>query len=159
MEKNQPVVFISMNCPHMAAGGQQRTHPGPLLGVGQHSLLFLLLKWVFCNKPHAPEEAPLSFPLGPVSFKGLASEVIPRMGLRQPETQNSGGCVLGSISTLHSHPHASLPQVPGTFRVWGLQVEGMECPHSPEGSATPVSSLPREGLHVCEVCGHTQGCL
>lgn len=107
-----------------------------------------------------PEEAPLSFPLGPVSFKGLASEVIPRVGLRQAETQNSGGRVLGSNSTLRLHPYASLPQVPDTFRVWGLQVEGMQCPPSPEGGANPVSSLPREGLHMCEVCGQdTQGCL
>ena len=63
--ESQPVVFIFPHCPHMAAGGQQRTPTqGPWLSVGQHSLLFPLLKWVFCNKPHPTRGITPVFSLG-----------------------------------------------------------------------------------------------
>lgn len=86
--------------------------------MGQHSLLFPLLKWIFCKEPHPTRGSTPSFPVGPVSFKGLISEVIPGVGLSQPETQNSGGHVLGSNRTLHSAPPTPAFrrfQAPGTF--------------------------------------------
>ena len=56
-------------------------------------------------------------------------------------------------------PDTSLPQVPGTrrFRVCGLQVECIAYPPNPVGSTNPArsqaaSSLPREGLRMCETC-------
>lgn len=51
-----------------------------------------------------PEEELLSFHTGPVSFKWLISEMILKVRLSLPKTQNNGGHVLGRTAAPHPTP-------------------------------------------------------